>query len=410
MKIAIIVRRLNVSGGTQRQALSLARELKILGHQVKLYTFLYAPSECYPNLIGGMEVVFLGSYPSYGAYSFFLARLISAFLMFVRENKLSRQLASLIDADTDILNPHDQMSYRVAAYFKKRVCSVPSVWMMNDLPTRAFSFFREHECNPNVRRGMIKKIIDWCLDWYEIHAFIKKQDTIIVLDDRDRVWAEQYFGVPAYTIRSGIDLAEFPYQRRSFVPSERVNILMNGILFSHRRFEDVIEAVALLIPKHNNIYLRILGGYSSDSPYYQNLIRLISEKNLQGKIHFAGRVSDEGLGRAYHDSDIFIFPSHLQSWGLAVFEAMACGLPVIVSRSAGAAEVLGDRTNALLVNPKSPEEVAHAVERLMDDDVLYARMSQEGRSFVEKNMSWSRYAKAMLNVFTAACKAYPLKR
>jgi len=59
MKIAIIVKKLNIKGGTQRQALSLAKELKKLGHEIKLYTFFYSNENCYADLLEGFEVIVL---------------------------------------------------------------------------------------------------------------------------------------------------------------------------------------------------------------------------------------------------------------------------------------------------------------------------------------------------------------
>src|SRR3989344_7602412 len=126
MNIAIIVRRLNVRGWTQRQALELGRELNKLGHKVKLYTFLYSPADCFPELLSGLDVVSLDYYPSATNY----------FWNWFLENRAAVRLAFMISHDTEILNPHDQVSYRVAAYFKKDIKNIPSVWMSNDLPTK----------------------------------------------------------------------------------------------------------------------------------------------------------------------------------------------------------------------------------------------------------------------------------
>jgi len=96
---------------------------------------------------------------------------------------------------------------------------------------------------------------------------------------------------------------------------------------------------------------------------------------------------------------VFVFPNHLQSWGLAVFEAMASGLPVVVSKSAGASEVLTDGENALLVNPKNPGEIAKAIQSLIDNPDLYRTLSKNGRDFVEQNISWVKYTDQMEDVF-----------
>ena len=111
MKIAIIIRRLNVKGGAQRQALCLARELQKIGHRVKVYTFIFSKGDCYSDLLENLKVVCLSDYKTRSNY----------FINLFFENKNSKKLAFLIDKDTEILNPHDQVSYKVATYFKKRI-------------------------------------------------------------------------------------------------------------------------------------------------------------------------------------------------------------------------------------------------------------------------------------------------
>ena len=108
----------------------------------------------------------------------------------------------------------------------------------------------------------------------------------------------------------------------------------------------------------------------------------------------------------YREHDIFLFPNHLQSWGLAVFEAMSSGVPVVVSQTAGAAEVLADRDTALIVPPKSPSAIAAAVAVLVQDPALFAHMSEGGRAFVESRMSWSRFTDDMEKFFLMASKKH----
>ncbi len=85
---------------------------------------------------------------------------------------------------------------------------------------------------------------------------------------------------------------------------------------------------------------------------------------------------------------------------------MACGMPVIVSRTAGASEILTDGENALLVNPKKPQEIADAIERLVENPELYMRLSVKGRKFVEERMSWERSAHNLLALFERVRKSY----
>ena len=388
MKIAIIVRKLNIKGGTQRQAIMLARDLKERGHDVALYTFLYAPADCYEAELRDLRVVTLGNYPR------------SSPFLFWKEYNIARKLALLIDRDTELLNPHDQVVYRVAAYFKRGIKNIPSVWMMNDLPTKFFSLMRDREMNPASRQGVIKRILGYVLDWFDIHRFIAMQDEIAVLDDRDRKWIKTYFHRDAVVVRNGIDGNAFQYGEH-LLPGEKVNLLMTGIFFPHRRFEDGIDALKLLVDADIDANLTIIGDYGA-SGYARYIKSHIASLGLESRVTLRGRVTEEELKAAYQDHDIFLFLSHLQSWGIAVFEALASGLPVIVSRTSGASEVLEDCLNALVVDPKHPDQVAQAVMRLLKNAGLYGQLSKNGRALVEQKISWKNYADSMLRVFEKA--------
>ena len=403
MNIAIIVRKLNVRGGTQRLALTLARELAMRGQKVVLYTFVFDRTNCFTELLEGREVVSLGSLPQYQRRGFFPFRLFFSIWGFVRENSAAKKLSRLIATDTDILNPHDQVSYRVAAYFKKRKSHVPSVWMMNDLPTKAFSFLREKEMNPSLRMNSAKAVMVRLLDWYDYMRFIRHQERIIVLDNRDKEWVKIFFKKDAEVIRIGIDSNAFSCVRREHAVRKEVRLLMNGIFFPHRRFEDGINALQILIENGYDAFLTIIGD-AADKEYAQKLRDIIARSSLEARIKLLGKVSQEALQSAYGEHDIFLFPSHLQSWGLAVFEAIASGCPVIVSKTAGASEVLTDGKNALLVHSKSSEEIAGAVKRLVDDPSLFQTLSRNGRLFVEEHMTWERYADHVMRVFGEVIK------
>ena len=383
-------------GGTQRQALELARELKKFGHLVKLYTFLYSPEDCFPELLNGLDVVSLDYYPRYSNY------LVNYFF----ENRAALKLAQRIDIDTEILNPHDQVSYRVAAYFKAKIKNIPSVWMSNDLPTKMFSFWKEIQINPDYAAPFYKKILWRIVDRYEINKFIKPQDAITVLDEMNQGYMRKFIGRDAIVVRSGIDLGEFNFVKRAPPQKKSAKILLAGIFFPHRRFEDAIESVKILRNGGYKVELNIVGDYSSDKPYYQKLVGLVRGDALGKNVNFLGKISDEELQKQYASNDIFVFPNHMQTWGLVVFEAMASGLPVIVSNTTGAAEVLTDDKNALVRESKSPERIAAGIKRLIDDEMLYQRLSENGREFVRENISWGKYASSMLEVFNAFARSH----
>ena len=376
MIIAIIIRRLNVKGGAQRQALCLARELKLMGHNVALYTFFYDKNKCFSDLINGLAVI-------------------------VSNAADPKLLSSLIDPHSDLLNPHDQEAYKVAFHFKKDIKNTPSVWMMNDVPGKGFGFWKESQFNPELRRSFAKAFYHKFYDWRD-KSFIASQEKITVLDNWNKELVKNHYKKDAVVVRSGLDVDQFGYKEHLHPKSKTIKLLCAGIFFPHRRFEDAITATSLLQSNGYDANLTILGDYENDKNYYGKLTRWAHFLRIENRVKFVGKVSDEELKKAYQNHDIFIFSNHLQTWGLAVFEAMASGTPVIVSRTSGASEVLRDNKNALLVNPKTPEEIKNAVLKLVSNPDFYSKISREGRKFVEQNISWKKYAQEMLKVFNFA--------
>jgi glycosyltransferase involved in cell wall biosynthesis len=81
---------------------------------------------------------------------------------------------------------------------------------------------------------------------------------------------------------------------------------------------------------------------------------------------------------------------------------MACGSPVIVSRSCGAHEVLEDQQTALLVPHRDPRAIRDAVRALAGHPEFHRKVSRQGLAYVQQHMSWERYAQEMLQVFEQA--------
>jgi len=413
MKIGIIVYRLNFKGGTQRQALCLARELIRQGHQVTLYSFKYEKDKGFTDLLEGIPIVTLSQ--KHPEWEKRLPKIFGFFTkpdFFVKyKHKLvgARMLAHLIDPDTDFLNPHGNFSYRVCYYVKKDIKRIPSVWMLNTMPLLTWSITRKLNTDPTCHTSLIKRLVYRVMDWIEIKKFVSASDDIMVLDERGRDTVRDMMQRDCHVVRSGVDVEKFPYCPRTSSSNREVKLLTVAILSPHRRFEDVIEGIRIVHKNGYRVNLSIIGAWDSSYAYYERLNSLIKAYNLGDHIKFLGRVSDVEFIDHYQTDDIFIFCNYMHPWGLAVFEAMACGMPVIVSRSSGASEVLTDRENGLLVAPKDPQDIASAIQTLIDDSVLYGKLSSTGRAFVEKEIGWARYGEEVLGIaksFTDASESH----
>ncbi|MEK7555177.1 MAG: glycosyltransferase family 4 protein [Patescibacteria group bacterium] len=402
MKIGMIVRRLNVKGGTQRQMLSLARELKRRGHEIKIFTFALDRERCYPELLEGLDIVVREEGNSEGWDYYLDFRFLKGQLgSILRETRRAKQLALAMDRDFDILNPHDQVSYKVAHYYKRCVRRIPSVWNMNDLPLYRFGYDKMREVDPNFRRSFLRRFVYRLADTYDA-SFIRKQDRIAVVDFWNRELVKKYLELPATTVRNGPDLEHFSYKKRTPPTGPNVKLLTSGIFLPHRRYEDAIRAVKILTDSGLNPTLTIIGDYENDKKYYESVKALIEALGVASRVRIAGRVSEAELVDAYHSHDIYLFPHHWQSDGLSPFEAAATGLPILVSETAGSHELLSDRENGMVLKAKNPEDIATKIRELVENPALYTKLSENGNKFVRENFSWEKYADQMLVVFASA--------
>lgn len=400
MHIAIIHSRLNSKGGTQRKALATACALQELGYTVTVYAMAYDPEQCYPALLSGLIVIALPRYNDKAQKTKIpFLKFLNYFLYSRNETRAASRLAETIKRDTEILCSFDKLAYRVAAHYKNKIQNIPSVAIMDDIYTKLWAEWRKSQFDPMRRLTWRRKFFYSIVDWFETRKYILPHERIIVLDRRTKKWVGEYFHKDADIVRNGLEPRDFPYTPHVFSKKSKVRLLSVGIFFVHRRYEDIIQAVKLLQEKGIDATLSIAGSFGGEHRHYFEKLQVLAYKlGVSGSLLFLGNVSDAELRKQYAENDIYISANHLQSWGLAPFEAMASGMPAIISNTTGAAEVLTDHKHARLIPPKNPEKIAAAVKELVENSDLYAVLSKEGRRFVETEITWQNTAKELTKV------------
>ena len=106
------------------------------------------------------------------------------------------------------------------------------------------------------------------------------------------------------------------------------------------------------------------------------LVNCLERNHVTQSVHFVGRVPEANLPSLYRSAAALVFVSLYEGFGLPVLEAMACGTPVVTSNTSALPEVAGDA--ALLVDPTSVEQIAHAMKCIMDDTSLRKRLRETG--------------------------------
>ncbi|OGO05361.1 MAG: hypothetical protein A2Y73_04860 [Chloroflexi bacterium RBG_13_56_8] len=118
--------------------------------------------------------------------------------------------------------------------------------------------------------------------------------------------------------------------------------------------------------------------------------------DLKDSVRFLGRVPLDDLVALYNAAAVCVYPSLYEGFGLPVLEAMACGCPVITSNVSSLPEVAGEA--AILVDPYSVDELANAIQKLLDDESLAGDLRQRGLTRA-RLFSWERCAKETAAVY-----------
>lgn len=173
-------------------------------------------------------------------------------------------------------------------------------------------------------------------------------------------------------------------------------LLYVGRLNVRKNIEALLKAIPLL--KDTRISLVIIGKEDWKAP---DLARLLFLPAIRKRVILTGAMTDEELMATYALAEIFCFPSFAEGFGLPPLEAMASGVPALVSGSTALPEVCGNA--AVYINPAEPASIASAADALLTDPDLYRRQQERGLERA-KEFTWTRSAHAVMESINNASK------
>jgi colanic acid/amylovoran biosynthesis glycosyltransferase len=178
-------------------------------------------------------------------------------------------------------------------------------------------------------------------------------------------------------IYNGLDVGEFGRADFSSTPPLIVAV---GRLIQKKGFDNLIGACALLAHRGKSFRCEITGG----GPLEKELRRQIDEVSLQNKVVMTGAKPQLQLRRGLAAANVFVLPSVIDPDGgmdnlpTVIMEAMATGLPVVSTNIGGIPEMVIENENGFLVQPGDAAAMADAIERVISDRSLAARLGHSG--------------------------------
>ena len=156
-----------------------------------------------------------------------------------------------------------------------------------------------------------------------------------------------------------------------------------GRFSSGKGHEDLLEAAHLLSKKYRHIHFLVVGEASHGEDRYEEKIKKLSlSLGLEGYVTFAGYRSD--IPEIMAAFDIFAFPSHAESFGVVLIEAMAMERPVVYTNCDGVLDIVVVGQTGISVHPRNSPELAAALTSLIENPALREKMGKAGRFRVEE--------------------------
>lgn len=172
-------------------------------------------------------------------------------------------------------------------------------------------------------------------------------------------------------------------------------IIYIGTIQPRKNLIRLIEAVARI----ENIKLVIAGkaeGEGRQGWMYQETLDASKKFGIEDRVIFTGFVSTENLSYLLSEAYAFVLPSLWEGFGIPVLEAMACGVPIIVSNVSSLPEVVGNA--GLTFDPYSVDQIEQAIRAVISDKKLREKYSKAGIEQAKK-FSWEKMAKTILKTF-----------
>ena len=412
MRICLLLAQGNMfAGGQGVYTYYLTQELVRLGHEVHL---IVGPP--YPDMPPGVQLHFVESYSSWRMWElrrFVLPENLAALLHPVNLAELatsSRGMFSDLGAFSlrafslfcdlrhkikfDVVHDNQSLGYGSLLI---RATGVPVVATLH----HPLTLDRKHAMQgTKSTREKIKWIVFYPFFMQGLVA--RRTDRLIVVSRAVGQDAIREFAVRPEKLRvihNGVDTQRFEPQALARRPNSLIFVGNSDNWTKGTRY--LFAALARL--RHLHFRLTMVGRVEAQLEW---TVRLVDQLSLRDNIDFVGHVSTEQLADLYATSELAVCPSLYEGFGLPALEAMACGTPVVGTRTGGLPEVIEHGVTGLLVPPADVAALADAIARLMTDDRRRGEMGKAARDSAVERFSWASTAARTLDVYQEVAEEF----
>jgi glycosyltransferase involved in cell wall biosynthesis len=368
--LAFVPGRVSAYPGVNRYSVELVRALTDLGAKIRVVTPLDGELPAREKW-NGVEIVRLAdSRTSLGPFGALASANVLTF-----ERTLQKHPQIL--ADMEVLQTNVPLP-RLRVYWKAKpaVCILYHnyrIWQPLEILTVPFGLLYHRRC-------------------------IKAANCVVTLSRASAEDAHRLYRIPLQKLRviyPGVDRAAFASHgpREAVSDLARLRLVYVGLLEARKGTMDLVKVFSRVAKERPDVELAILGI----GPDAERMRRYCMKSKVLSRIKFVGNVDDGRLAGYLRNSDLFLFPSHLEGFGFSAVEAMACGAPIVAYDIRVNREILGEA--ALLVPEGDIDALTEAVFRIAQNHRLREQLVQRGTDRVTKLFDWKRSAKDYISLY-----------
>jgi glycosyltransferase involved in cell wall biosynthesis len=235
---------------------------------------------------------------------------------------------------------------------------------------------------------------------------LEQADALHFTSDLERLDAER-LGIPvrrAVVIPNGIEAEDAPpAASEDDAGASSPYVLHLGRIHWKKGLDRLIRAMKLAPD------LRAVFAGNNEDGCAAELVRLASDCGVGERIRWVGPVYGAEKWRLLRGARMLVLPSHSENFGNAVLEAMAAGVPVVVSPGVGLAAAVRESGCGIVVDPE-PQTLAEALRSLWNDANLRSVMGEKGRALAEGEYAWPRIAARTAELYRGILDARGARR
>lgn len=239
---------------------------------------------------------------------------------------------------------------------------------------------------------------------WTIAVILRRADALTAISRDTKERALLYHGAPA-----AIDVIPLGFVTPSFARVSReelswsredTQLITVGRLVSRKAYGDLLQGFAQMTLRA--VVLHVVG----EGPLADELADKSRELGIAERVVFHGRVTEERKFQLLAEADVYVSASVHEGFGICFLEAMSVGLPIVATDTGGQTDFLVAGRNALLVPPRRPEQLAHALDWLVGDRKLRQSMSDANRETVARYLM-PKISRLYEEVFTRVLRRKP---